>query len=182
MKITKDARITDAQIEALEKLGYKRWTKYGKDRLYATEACIGLEIEGQGRRVFYSALDGKEISHASANRLSIGVSNAYIDIETGRFYGFSDDAYELAVAKIEEIAEEGEAEEVEAEEAEAESEEVEAEEVRTEEAEEDAEAKAEKDMESAIRREAAELFAEGRYRSLPAALRAVRSRYYSDLQ
>ena len=177
MKITKDARITDAQIEALEKLGYKRWTKYGKDRLYAAEACIGLEIEGQGRRIFYSALDGKEISHASAERLACGVSSAYIDIETGRFYGFSDDAYELAVAKIEEIDEEGEAEEVEVEEVGTESEEVEA-----EEAEEDAEDKAEKDMESAIRREAAELFAEGRYRSLPAALRAVRSRYYSDMQ
>ena len=103
------------------------------------------------------------------------MSNAYIDIETSRFYGFSDDAYELAVAKIEEIAEEGESEE-------AESEEAEAEEVETEKAEEDAEAKAEKDMESAIRREAAELFAEGRYRSIPAALRAVRSKYYSDMQ
>ena len=67
MKITKDTRLTDAQIEALENLGYKRWTKYGKDRLYAGEACIGLEIDGQGRRVFYSALDGKRSAMPAPN-------------------------------------------------------------------------------------------------------------------
>ena len=36
--------MTEKMIAKLESKGFRRWSKYGKDRLYMTEQAAGLEI------------------------------------------------------------------------------------------------------------------------------------------
>lgn len=56
----------------LERVGFNRWSKGGHDRMYYNiENTKHMDIERHKRSgmISYAALDGKEMSHASAGRL-----------------------------------------------------------------------------------------------------------------
>lgn len=68
----KASTMTDEEkIAALEAKGFKRWTKYGKDRLYINaEKLLKLEIHyRKSGSISFSEMDGESISHGEAYRL-----------------------------------------------------------------------------------------------------------------
>lgn len=77
----KAEEMTDEEkIEALEAKGFKRWTKYGKDRLYIDVKKL-MNINIQRRRtgsIADSEMNGETISHRQASRLLS--SKIWIDI------------------------------------------------------------------------------------------------------
>jgi hypothetical protein len=74
--------LTDEQITKLENAGAKRWTKYGKDRLYIDADVIGLEVECyRSGSVRSAAWQGESISNSDASRIMMGRS--YVDVATG---------------------------------------------------------------------------------------------------
>lgn len=69
---SKASTMTDEEkIAALEAKGFKRWSKYGKDRLYINvENLLSLEIHyRKSGTISFSEMNGKSISHAEAYRL-----------------------------------------------------------------------------------------------------------------
>ena len=74
--------MTNEMIEKLEEAGAKRWTKYGKDRLYIdVELVLDLDVDRYNTgNICKSLLDGEKISHARASRI-LG-SKIYIDLTT----------------------------------------------------------------------------------------------------
>lgn len=73
-------------VEELIEMGAKRWVKGNYDRLYlnqAGEKLAGLEIERYNSgNIFYSAMNGEEISHSAASRILGALNKAYIDLKT----------------------------------------------------------------------------------------------------
>ena len=71
----------EEKIAALEAKGFKRWTKYGKDRLYINaEKLLNLEIHyRKSGSISFSEMNGESISHSEAYRL-IG-SKIWIDLQ-----------------------------------------------------------------------------------------------------
>ena len=103
MIIEKNTRMTDEQINALVKAGFSRWTKYGKDRLYVTNAAIGLVLDHYNTgNIKYAELNGEWISNSRARDLEYAIRGAYIDIETGYITG-SKTAIELIKSTIDNI-------------------------------------------------------------------------------
>ena len=71
-------------IKALEKKGFKRWTNYGKDRLYIDLEELGLHCE------YYKSgwesdcyLDGERISNCKAREIKKAAGKCYIDLQEG---------------------------------------------------------------------------------------------------
>ena len=65
--------------EKMESLGFKRWTKNGKDRFYINTEYLGLKLEYYKSGNIQSAwLDGYSISNCQARRL-LGNKN-YVDL------------------------------------------------------------------------------------------------------
>lgn len=90
MKLTTNTHLTDSQITALEGIGFNRWTKYGKDRLYADYEVIGLRLDRYNTGNISSAyLDGEKISNHRGGLYAAAISHAYIDVETGALHGIS---------------------------------------------------------------------------------------------
>ena len=88
MTIEKNTHMTDEQITALVNAGFSRWTKYGKDRLYVTNAAIGLVLDHYNTgNIKYAELNGEWISNSRARDIEYAIRGAYIDIETGYIYG-----------------------------------------------------------------------------------------------
>lgn len=76
------AEMTDEEkIAALEAKGFKRWTKYGKDRLYINaKTLLNLDIDyRKSGTICSSRMNGETISHAEAYRL-LG-SKIWLDID-----------------------------------------------------------------------------------------------------
>lgn len=85
MERTKGMRMTYEQIKSLESIGFRRWTKYGKDRLYATAEAVGLSCTYYGTGNISSAsLNGERISNSHARAVSGYIDGVYVDIETSR--------------------------------------------------------------------------------------------------
>lgn len=84
-----DVIISGWDVTKLEKAGAKRWTKYGKDRLYLR----GVGNELLGIKLFYNyrhnpswsnaTLNGEDISNGWACTIMDTYSDAYIDLTTG---------------------------------------------------------------------------------------------------
>jgi len=113
MKITHGERLTNEQITILESAGFRRWTKYGKDRLYANAAVIGMELDfyKSSGAISHSVLNGEKISHRQAGKILDRIDGAYIDVETGKIYA-KDGGHEYIEAAVEAIDDtESEAEE-----------------------------------------------------------------------
>lgn len=69
-------------IEKLEKIGFKRWTKGQHDRLYINPESFGLIVERyKTGNVSYAELNGERISNSSAADILQG--KYYIDVNTG---------------------------------------------------------------------------------------------------
>lgn len=70
----------EEKIAALEAKGFKRWSKYGKDRLYINaKTLLNMEIHYYNSgAISFSEMDGESISHSEAGRL-LG-SKIWIDI------------------------------------------------------------------------------------------------------
>lgn len=77
------AALTEDQISKLESAGARRWSKYGKDRLYIDAKVLGLETECYGTGNIRSARwQGAAVSNADGGRLSC--SKVYVDVVTGK--------------------------------------------------------------------------------------------------
>lgn len=84
-----DVVINGWDVTKLEKAGAKRWTKYGKDRLYLR----GVGNELLGIKLFYNyrhnpswsnaTINGEDISNGWACTIMDTYSDAYIDLTTG---------------------------------------------------------------------------------------------------
>lgn len=87
--------LNEKQIEALEKVGFNRWTKNGMDRLYASKEAMQLELTYyKTGNISSAALMGEKISNSRARKL-IG-EKIYIDVETEELISKYDDVdYEL---------------------------------------------------------------------------------------
>lgn len=87
--------LNEKQIEALEKVGFNRWTKNGMDRLYASKEAMQLELTYyKTGNISSAALMGEKISNSRARKL-IG-EKIYIDVETEELTSKYDDVdYEL---------------------------------------------------------------------------------------
>lgn len=61
----------DEKIAALEAKGFRRWTKYGKDRMYINATkLLNLDIEyRKSGTICSSEMNGESISHGEAYRL-----------------------------------------------------------------------------------------------------------------
>jgi hypothetical protein len=75
-------KITETKIEELQKLGFKRWTKNGKDRLYINATSLGLTYTTYNTgNVSSASFAGEHISNSAARRM-LG-SKTYIDLVQG---------------------------------------------------------------------------------------------------
>ncbi len=70
----------EEKIAVLESKGFKRWTKYGKDRMYIdAKTLLNLDIHyRKSGTISFSEMDGETISHGEAYRL-LG-SKIWIDL------------------------------------------------------------------------------------------------------
>lgn len=78
--------LTDEQIEKLISLGAKRWTKYGRDRLYIRDAAenLGLKCERYNTgNVRSASFRGEKISNSQCSRMLDQIDGSYIDLSTG---------------------------------------------------------------------------------------------------
>lgn len=79
-------KLTEAQIANLEDKGARRWTKYGKDRIYISgldKASFGLDIDYyKTGNVCCAKLNGEEISNSKANDILASLKSGYIDLTT----------------------------------------------------------------------------------------------------
>ena len=97
------AKLTDTQIEKLVQIGARRWTNYGKDRLYVTEQMIGLDVDRYNSgNISYAELNGEHISNSYARDLVSAINRAYIDIDTGAIV-CGKDALQIVNSVIESI-------------------------------------------------------------------------------
>jgi hypothetical protein len=77
--------LTDERIEALTKLGFKRWTKGEYDRLYIDASDLGLSCTYYNSGNIRSAeFRGEPISNSRARGLKF--AKTYIDIKTSKVY------------------------------------------------------------------------------------------------
>lgn len=111
MKRILNTALTTEQITVLESAGFKRWTKAGKDRLYANgkvAKTFGLEVDYYNSgSIRYAELDGDKISNAEAGRILTSVDGAYIDVLTSKLHA-SDRAMKFLKAGILELPESAE--------------------------------------------------------------------------
>ena len=88
--------ISESRIAELEKIGFVRWTKAGKDRLYIKASYLGLEcLYYNTGNIKYAEFDGYQISNSQAYRYK--AAKTYIDIPTGTVHSDYDDLKEAAM-------------------------------------------------------------------------------------
>lgn len=72
-------------IEKLEAAGAKRWSKYGKDRLYIDAKVLGLELTYyKTGNISHAKWQGESISNADGRRLN--ASKVYVDVADGSLH------------------------------------------------------------------------------------------------
>ena len=107
-------------IEKLEAAGAKRWSKYGKDRLYIDAKVLGLELTYyKTGNVSNATWQGESISNADGRRLDN--SKVYVDVADGSlhvstdYWSADDDALDKVAERFVEaaLAEDEEEEETE---------------------------------------------------------------------
>lgn len=77
--------LTDKQIAAYEAAGFKRWTNYGRDRLYIDIKMLGAEVEFyKTGNVSDTKWQGEDVSNADGRRLL--ASKIFIDVATGELH------------------------------------------------------------------------------------------------
>lgn len=87
--------LTEKVIEKLEGLGFKRWKKAEKDRLYINAKELGLECEYYKTGSIHRAtFRGYPISNSEAYRMK--ADKTYIDVTTGEVYSTCDDLKKAA--------------------------------------------------------------------------------------
>jgi hypothetical protein len=87
--------MTEEDTKKLEAAGGKRWTKYGKDRIYIDATALGLEVEYyKTGNVRNAKWQGERISNADGRRL-LG-SKVYVECSDGSLHVRTDfwDSYD----------------------------------------------------------------------------------------
>lgn len=77
------SKMTDSQITALICLGFKRWQKYGKDRLYINPETLGVEFHYYNSGNISGCWIGEECVSNSEGRRIKG-TKTYIDLTSNR--------------------------------------------------------------------------------------------------
>jgi ATP-dependent phosphoenolpyruvate carboxykinase len=99
-----DTRITDEQINALVQAGCKRWTKYGKDRLYIEPEFIGMDVKYYNTgNVSTAYLNGEKISNSYAKKILFALKGSFINVENWRMQTGDNHIYDMIVNAIGEI-------------------------------------------------------------------------------
>lgn len=90
---------TEERIAELEKMGFRRWTKAGYDRMYINAGVLGLECSyyktGNISTAFFK---GERISNSTGYRYK--AAKTYLDLKTGRVFSDYDELREAAEALI----------------------------------------------------------------------------------
>lgn len=77
--------MTEEDIKKLEAAGGKRWTKYGKDRIYIDATTLGLKVDYYNTgNVRHAEWQGETVSNANGRRL-LG-SKVYVDCADGSLH------------------------------------------------------------------------------------------------
>lgn len=84
--------ITDKGITELQNLGFKRWTKNGKDRLYVSNKAVknigNMEVSYYNTgNISNVKVDGVTISNSKGNQIFNAFDGTYIDLVTGQIVG-----------------------------------------------------------------------------------------------
>lgn len=97
------------EIEKLEAAGAKRWSKYGKDRLYIDAKVLGLELTYyKTGNVSSAKWQGESISNADGRRLNN--TKVYVDVADGSlhvstdYWSADDDALDKVAERFVEAA------------------------------------------------------------------------------
>lgn len=94
--------LTDIEIKRLEELGFKRWKKHDKDRLYISSYNLGLKTERyKTGNISYASFKGEKISNSDGRRYII--AKTYIDVQTGRVYSTYDTLKDAAIELMEKV-------------------------------------------------------------------------------
>ena len=81
--------MSDKQVAKLEAAGAKRWSKYGKDRMYVDVTLLGADIDYYKSGNISSAYwHGERVSNADGGRLL--ASKVYVDVADGSLHVSSD--------------------------------------------------------------------------------------------
>lgn len=92
--------MTEEMIQKAEKMGAKRWQKYGRDRLYINASMLGYTYDCYNTgNIHHAYLDGDIISNCEMNRV-LG-ARTYIDVKTGEVVkGYDEPGYSEKVDKL----------------------------------------------------------------------------------
>lgn len=96
--------MTDKMIEKFENAGFRRWTKYGNDRLYIDAEGLGLSYSRRNSgSIAYAEWQGEKISNNHARDMIS--CKMYVDVTTGEahFDGNSKYVEDAFNSKIEEL-------------------------------------------------------------------------------
>jgi hypothetical protein len=91
----------EQMIEALEKVGFKRWQKAGYDRLYIDASHLGLVCDYYNTgNICKAEFNGERISNSKGRQLK--AAKTFIDVRTWTVYSTNEDLKEAAkkLAKI----------------------------------------------------------------------------------
>ena len=78
--------MTDAKIQKLEQIGFKRWTKGTMDRLYINAEQLGLDCAYyKTGNISGADFKGERISNSEAYRMK--AAKTYVDARTGVLHG-----------------------------------------------------------------------------------------------
>ena len=95
--------MTEQMIDALEKLGFRRWQKGIMDRLYINARALGLELEYYNTgNIRHATLGGTEISNCMARKLQY--AKTYVDVKTGELHSEHSWLRDEAQALIDSVA------------------------------------------------------------------------------
>lgn len=73
------------KIEALEDMGFNRWTKAGMDRMYINASSLGLICQYyKTGNISDAEFAGERISNSEARRMK--AAKTFVDLKTGRLY------------------------------------------------------------------------------------------------
>lgn len=107
-KMTKELlNLNDKQIEKLISLGAKRWTKYGRDRLYIRDTAkeLGLDYDRYNTgNIRYASFNGEKISNSQCRRMLDQIDGAYINLATGEIMmGGREEEAQMFISALEKI-------------------------------------------------------------------------------
>lgn len=94
------AETKEEMIKRLEGLGFRRWTNYGKDRMYINASYLGLECQYKAGRINKAYFDGEKMTISYGYRYK--EAKTYLDLKTMEFHSDYADLLEAAkkLAKI----------------------------------------------------------------------------------